>query len=291
MKSHTHPNPAIHLALLVCIIVALVLAGVVAYQYRLLDQELSLTEEKNLALTVELEEVKKDRLNISELSKYQQSIIDSFQGQISNIGSTVGTLEKLSQTDKELLRKYSKVYFLSENYRPAKLTAIDKSYLYRKEDDIYIHTEVLPYLEMMFKFTSSNNIDLLIASAFRSFEEQSSLKSQYTVVYGAGTANQFSADQGYSEHQMGTTVDFTTSLVGGTSLAFQTSPAYKWLIDNAYKYGFVLSYPENNTYYKFEPWHWRFVGVELARRLYVNKEHFYDLGQREIDEYLIKLFD
>ncbi|MDP4009218.1 MAG: hypothetical protein Q8P71_02255, partial [bacterium] len=75
---------------------ALILAGYVAYQYRLLSNELKISEKDNLGISTQLEEVKKDRFDLTELSKYQQSIIDSFQGQISSIGSTVGTLTKLS---------------------------------------------------------------------------------------------------------------------------------------------------------------------------------------------------
>jgi len=144
---------------------------------------------------------------------------------------------------------------------------------------------------MLVAARTDESIELLVASAFRSFDEQASLKSSYTVTYGAGTANQFSADQGYSEHQLGTSADFTTLAVGGNFSKFETDPAYKWMLENAYKYGFVLSYPKGNVYYKFEPWHWRFVGTELAKRLYIDKEYFYDLGQREIDQYLIKIFD
>lgn len=269
---------------------ALVLAGYVAYQYQLLSDEFDLERKQNLEITTQLEEVRREKAELSELSKYQQSIIDSFQGQIYGITSTVGTLEKLSQTDKELLRKYSKVYFLSENYRPRELSMIDRKYLYEK-DDAFIHTQVLPYLLRLLEAAHSDSISLLIVSAFRSFETQASLKSDYKVIYGTGTANQFSADQGYSEHQLGTTVDFTTESVGGVFSKFQADPAYRWLEDNAHKYGFVLSYPENNSYYKFEPWHWRFVGVALATFLYSEGKYFYDLDQREIDTYLIKLFD
>ncbi|OHA89400.1 MAG: hypothetical protein A3C70_01400 [Candidatus Zambryskibacteria bacterium RIFCSPHIGHO2_02_FULL_43_14] len=290
MKAKIYDKLNIQPVTLVLTTVVMVLAIYVAYQYRLLSNEFELMEKANLELTTQLEKVNKDRFNLSELSKYQQTIIDSFQGQIQNIGSTVGTLEKLAKTDEELLKKYSKVYFLSENYRPAQLVAIDKKYLYNKED-AYIHTQVSSYLEKLLEAARVDGIDLLIASAFRSFETQVSLKSEYKVVYGAGTANQFSADQGYSEHQLGTVADFTTADVGGVFSKFQADPAYEWLLANAYKYGFILSYPERNVYYKFEPWHWRFVGVELAKRLHTDNEYFYDLGQREIDEYLIKLFD
>ena len=269
----------------------LVLVGSVGYgiySYNILQQEkINILSE----LLSELEDARQRNLGLLQETRYQQSIIDSFQGQINSIGSTVGTLEKLSQTDPELLKKYSKIYFLNENYRPSQLTGVNQKYLYNKETDAFIHTQVLPYLEKLLEAARSDSIDLLIASAFRSFETQASLKSEYKIIYGAGTANQFSADQGYSEHQLGTSVDFTTLDVGGAFSKFQTSSAYQWLSDNAYKHGFILSYPEENSHYKFEPWHWRFVGVELAKRLYIDREYFYDLGQREIDEYLIKLFD
>lgn len=264
----------------------LVLIGSVgygAYNYDILLKE-------KINILSELEDARSKNIALLQETRGQQAIIDAFDGQIQDLGNTVGTLEKLSKTDEELLKKYSKVYFLSENYRPAQLTAIDKKYLYNKED-AFIHTQVLPYLEKLLAAARVDGIELLIASAFRSFETQVSLKSEYKVVYGAGTANQFSADQGYSEHQLGTAIDFTTLDAGGTFSKFQRDPAYEWLLANAYKYGFILSYPERNVFYKFEPWHWRFVGVELAKRLHTDKEYFYDLGQREIDEYLIKLFD
>lgn len=264
----------------------LILAGSVgygAYSHYLLQKE-------KINILTELASARDRNYELWQETSGQKVTIDSFQGQISSIGSTVGTLEKLSQTDEELLKKYSKVYFLSENYRPAQLSGIDKKYLYLK-DDAYFYTQALPYLDKLLLAARADGVDLLVASAFRSFETQVSLKSEYKVIYGAGTANQFSADQGYSEHQLGTAADFTTPAVGGTFSKFKSDPAYQWLEDNAYKYGFILSYPEKNVYYKFEPWHWRFVGVELATRLFTDKEYFYDLGQREINIYLIKLFD
>ena len=240
-----------------------------------------------------LSELEESRLRTTELllaSREQRGIIESFQSQISNLGTTLGTLEKLAQTDKELLRKYSKIYFLNENYEPKTIVEIDKKYLYNSKDADLIHAKVWPRLNELLNNAHADGVEILVASAFRSFGEQASLKAGYKVLYGSG-ANQFSADQGYSEHQLGTAVDFTTALVGGVFSNFEADPAYKWLLENAHKYGFVLSYPKGNTYYKFEPWHWRFVGVKLATRLHDDSKYFYDLDQREIDRYLIDLFD
>src|SRR5262249_29677908 len=159
-----------------------------------------------------------------------------------------------------LLQKYSKVYFLNEHYVPDSLTQIDQSYVYSDSKTQQIHTKVWPHLKTMMDAAKSAGVELYVASAYRSFSEQSSLKSQYTVTYGAG-ANKFSADQGYSEHQLGTAIDFLTTGQGGQLDGFDKTNAYTWLKNNAYQYGFELSYPQGNSYYVFEPWHWRFVGV------------------------------
>ena len=134
-------------------------------------------------------------------------------------------------------------------------------------------------------------LKLRIASAYRSFKTQESLKTSYKVTYGTTSANKFSADQGYSEHQLGTTVDLTTASSGALSSSFEKTTEFKWLTQHAYKYGFVLSYPKNNKYYIYEPWHWRFVGVKLATMLHEEKLYLYDVDQREIDTYLISIFD
>ncbi len=221
----------------------------------------------------------------------EQGRAATFQQELSRITGTVGTLDKLSRTDKELLQKYSKVYFLNEHYVPSSLSEIDAKYLYSVRTVIKIHTSVLPYLtRMMDDAGMATTTTLYVKSAYRSFYDQVRLKSAYSVTYGAGTANQFSAEQGYSEHQLGTTVDFTTLGINGALIGFDKKPAFEWLKLNAHRYGFVLSYPKNNGYYIYEPWHWRYVGVALATKLQNDGKNFYDTDQRVIDEYLISIF-
>ncbi|MEX2014212.1 MAG: M15 family metallopeptidase [Parcubacteria group bacterium] len=279
------------IALIGVVVLFILAAGGAYWKYRGLTEELEIERGENVELAVELEGSKQETLDLLELSNYQREVIDSFQEQIQSLGSTVGMLDKLAKTDKELLRKYSKVYFLNENYVPAKLTEIEENYQFKEGENFLFHADVWPYLKRLLDAARASGLGLEVASAFRSFDTQASLKVGYKVTYGAGTANQFSADQGYSEHQLGTSVDFTTPAVGGTFSKFEADPGYQWLIDNAHKYGFVLSYPKGNAYYVFEPWHWRFVGVSLAEMLHQRGQYFYDLDQREIDGYLIRLFE
>ncbi|OHA80544.1 MAG: hypothetical protein A3B06_01495 [Candidatus Yonathbacteria bacterium RIFCSPLOWO2_01_FULL_43_20] len=224
-----------------------------------------------------------ERVNAEQDVRKQQEVLDA-------MSNTLGSYERLANTDRELLAKYSRVYFLNENYSPKHSVTIPPSYTYNGDGEKMILSEVWPFLQKMIDDASTTNIDLKVASAFRSFDTQSKLKSAYTVSYGSGS-NRFSADQGYSEHQLGTTVDFTTLKIGSNFSTFEKTASYTWLTENAYKYGFILSYPKKNAYYIFEPWHWRFVGKALALKLHTENKNFYDVPQRDINEYLINIFN
>lgn len=252
-------------------------ATALAQAIEIIKNNLELTKSESAALA-------------GNLSTAQEKVA-SLESETSKIGGTVGDLEKLSQTDEELLKKYSKIAFLNENYVPKKLSEVRNQYLYSEKKTQYFLTDALPFLTGMIDAAAADGVTIYVKSAYRSFNEQDTLKGAYSVTYGSG-ANQFSADQGYSEHQLGTTVDLIAPGLGGElSTKFDTTPAYTWLLANAYKYGFVLSYPKGNAYYIYEPWHWRFVSKSLAKKLHDEGKSFYDLDQRTIDGYLLSLFD
>jgi LAS superfamily LD-carboxypeptidase LdcB len=246
-----------------------------------------------LASTTSLlaEGIEETKVGFSVALENEKKNVTAIKEQLGGVESTVGTLEKLSKTDPELLQKYSKVFFLNEHYIPARLIDVQDKYKYIEKKELEVQVPIKTHLENMLEDALGESIEIYVMSAHRSFKDQQELKGQYTVVYGVGAANQFSADQGYSEHQLGTTVDLITIGLSGKLQGFDRTVAYTWLLDNAYKYGFILSYPKENTYYIFEPWHWRFVGIELATHLHNTTQNFYDLEQREIDEYLVNIFD
>lgn len=237
-----------------------------------------------------LKEAQAENEKLAEALDAERERNDAFSSQIEDISGTVGRLDKLSRTDPELLQKYSKVYFLNENYAPETLSPVSEKYRFQSDKVEEVHGAVAPFLTKLLDAAAKDDIELLVASSYRSFDRQGALKASYVVRYGSG-ANSFSAEQGYSEHQLGTAVDFTTKDVGGSFAGFDQSEAYGWLEKNAYKYGFILSYPKDNAYYVYEPWHWRFVGRDLARDLHNDGKQFYGLDQREIDPYLVELFD
>ncbi|MFA6006758.1 MAG: D-alanyl-D-alanine carboxypeptidase family protein [Candidatus Paceibacterota bacterium] len=283
----------------------LVVGGFVAYQYTQIN---SLTGklaslQTQVASTTAEQTQKADELaqgisgltsqtaGLSNTLNNAQQNIDAVKSQVGGVAQTVGGLQKLATIDPQLLKKYSKVYFLNDNYTPAHLYGVPNDYLYsNKKPEQYI-VEAWPFLKVMLDTAKANGITIYINSAYRSFAEQKLLKSTYKVVYGAGTANSFSADQGYSEHQLGTAVDLIMPGSAGVLEGFDKTPGYQWMVANAYRFGFELSYPKGNQYYVSEPWHWRFVGVKLATYLHDNNKNFYDIDQRDIDPYLINIFD
>ena len=221
----------------------------------------------------------------------EQKINGTFEGQINELSGTVGQLQKVASTDPHLLEKYSKVYFLNENYAPASLSPVDTQYLYNPSHTELVLSGTLPFLDGMLAAAARDGVALQVVSAYRSFYQQASLKLDYKTSYGTTAANQFSADQGYSEHQLGTAIDFGTPNTKNLVTQFASSSAYQWLVANAYRYGYVISYPPGNVYYQYEPWHWRFVGVALATYLHGNGEYFFNLSQDQINQYLGSFFD
>ncbi len=202
---------------------------------------------------------------------------------------TIDDIKKLEEADEELLAKYSKVYFLNEHYVPDTLSYIPSEFV-MSEQYLQIKSEVAPFLIDMLNAMESQGLNPRIVSAYRSYGYQEQLKHNHSVTYGTTISNQFVADQGYSEHQLGTTVDISNTTHGGDLEAFKDTPEYAWLRAHAHEYGFVLSYPKENTYYAFEPWHWRFVGTALAGDLHEANAHFYDWAQRDINAYRLEMF-
>lgn len=228
--------------------------------------------------------LQKDKKNI-------QMQLGGVQKKIGSLRGTVTSIQKLNKIDPELLAKDSSVFFLSDNYVPAQLVDIPPKYEYSEKHQLQIIPEVLPRLEKMLDRAKVDGIALYVMSAYRSFNTQKLLKKNYNAVYGTNAANQFSAEQGYSEHQLGTTVDLMTTGIKGELMGFGNTSAYSWALENAYRYGFILSYPKHNIYYIFEPWHWRFVGIKLATYLHNSDTEFYKMNQHTIDKYLISIFD
>ena len=105
-----------------------------------------------------------------------------------------------------------------------------------------------------------------LLSGYRSYYTQQYLYNSYVSTYGRESADTFSARPGHSEHQTGLAFD-----VGSIDDYYGDTPAGIWLKENAHYYGFIIRYPkgkEHITGYKYEPWHIRYLGVDIATDIY-----------------------
>jgi len=117
-----------------------------------------------------------------------------------------------------------------------------------------------------------DGFDLYIGSGYRSYNTQKTIYNNYVKRDGQAKADTYSARAGHSEHQSGLAIDICDRTVKACiNSNYNDTASAKWLSDNAYKYGFILRYPNGKTGetgYKFESWHYRYVGKELASTLY-----------------------
>jgi D-alanyl-D-alanine carboxypeptidase len=136
--------------------------------------------------------------------------------------------------------------------------------------EMLLRRKAAEHLSSLVSNAAANGEELVVASAYRSYEEQRASHARLMSVFGAD-ADGMSAAPGHSQHQLGTAVDFTNAAAGYQIwMPFAQTSAYWWLDHHAWEYGFVLAYPrgkEEQTGYQWEPWHYRYVGVEDAKRL------------------------
>lgn len=170
----------------------------------------------------------------------------------------------------ELLVLVNKNIRLPATYEPEDLVGID-GLVSTTRGGTTLRKEVAKALEKMAKEAKKESIVLTVLSAYRSYWNQQATFSFWVQQVGVESAETFSARPGHSQHQLGTTVDFTSESVNlGLTEDFDSSPEGKWFVNNAPKFGFVLSYPkgaEDITGYTYEPWHYRYIGVENAQKM------------------------
>ncbi len=162
----------------------------------------------------------------------------------------------------------NKFYKLPDGYEPDDLVEMKNKYYYG--DVQIVRQEVYDAFVDMWNAANNEGIYLIVNSSYRSFDDQTELYNLYKDNYGAKQADSVASRPGYSEHQTGLSVDIFSKDNTSTK-TFKDSPAYNWLKDNSYKYGFILRYPEgkeNLTGYEFEAWHYRYVGKKIAKEIH-----------------------
>lgn len=169
-------------------------------------------------------------------------------------------------TEYILVNKYN---YLSENYIPNNLETISKQYAL---ENMQLVNYAKDAFEEMAKAAKKENLSIIAMSTYRSYEYQINLYNKYVKLDGKEKADTYSGRAGYSEHQTGLAVDVYNGKESYTN--FEITEEFKWMQENAYKYGFILRFPKDKTKetgYDYESWHYRYVGKDIANYIHKNK--------------------
>lgn len=169
----------------------------------------------------------------------------------------------------------NKTYSLPSNFAPNNLVTING------------YIKVVDYVKNAFNElksdASSIGLNIYASSGYRSYSDQKYIYNNYVKMDGQEKADTYSARAGYSEHQTGLAIDVNT-----IDMTFDNTEESIWLKENCYRYGFIIRYPKNKdsiTGYMYEPWHIRYVGKELAKKLYndgqwITLEEYYGIDSK-----------
>jgi D-alanyl-D-alanine carboxypeptidase len=181
----------------------------------------------------------------------------------------------LSAIEKQLLVVVDRDHALAADYEPPDLVNIADFGIRARDKSMQLRRIIIQDLKAMFDAAEIAGHKLMVFSAYRSYKTQERVYNYWVSTLGQEEADRSSARPGHSEHQLGTTVDVTAlDLKGDVYNDFGSSEAGIWMANNAYKFGFVMSYPEGSellTGYKHEPWHYRYVGKQVAKAIFENK--------------------
>ena len=212
------------------------------------------SEESTTKKTTTTEKTTKKSGNTYDYKKILEPTGGTVIGKTSK-GYEIKKIDDLYYVDGYLIA--NKTFDLPEDYNPGKLNA----------------TVNEAANKMFAAAKSEKGYNMWAQSGFRSYSTQKSIYNRYVKNDGQAKADRYSARPGYSEHQTGLAFDVCATNKACINSGFDSTPEAKWLSENAYKYGFILRYvkgKEDETGYMYESWHFRYVGTELAEKLYNN---------------------
>lgn len=182
----------------------------------------------------------------------------------------------------DLLVLVNKNNQLPKDFIPNNLVVLNEKYATK---DKYMQEKAALAFEALSNDADVLGYKIIATSTYRDYKYQEELYNYYVEEKGKDYADKCSARPGHSEHQTGLSVDVMGS--NNDYDKFEESNEFEWMKNNAHLYGFILRYPKdkaNITGFKYEPWHYRYVGIEAAKIIFNE-----DLTLEEyIDKYLKK---
>lgn len=192
------------------------------------------------------------------------------------------TKTDISKKEKMLVNKYN---YLEKDYEPENLVTIPTTYAWGDVGSQKVTQSTYDAFLNMWNDANEEGYYLMVSSSYRTYDKQELVYNNYKNSYGEEYADSIAARPGFSEHQTGYALDIFEKN-SSNQKTFHESTAYAWLKNNSYKYGFILRYKENKediTGYSFESWHYRYVGIDIAKYIYEN-----DITYDEYYAYFLK---
>ncbi len=269
------------------------------YEYQLLNKGYNNDEVKTITKTYESDEIDYI-LNNNKLAFYLDVLSDpyfiytNFYDYISyyekNSTKTIREIVEIvnanrdkdyytdtnpTDTSKKELMLVNKYYYLDNTYTPDTLVSIPTTYAWGDVGSKKVTEDTYNAFLNLWQAGYAEGYYFMVSSAYRTYDYQEEVYNNYKNSQGQNYADKIAARPGYSEHQTGYALDIFEKST--TQKDFYNTESYEWLKNNAYKYGFILRYPENLediTGYTFESWHYRYVGIEVSTYIYENNITF-----------------
>ena len=206
-------------------------------------------------------------LNYNDGIKTPEEIVREVNCNIDKVFYTDIKPADLKNKNLILVNKY---YYLDKNYKPEETKILTQN-IYSYWTNAVLTKEAQEAYVKMVDDSRKMGYSLIDTSAYRSYDTQEYLFNNYIKENGLEWTLKTSAKPGHSEHQTGLATDIVK--VGVSMYDFGTTRESEWLKENAYKYGFILRYPKGKEYltgYDYEPWHYRYVGKDVAKYIYEN---------------------
>ena len=196
-------------------------------------------------------------------------------------------LDKENYVDPIIVKEFSTTMLvnkhrqLQEDFEPDNLVKIPEPYA--SDNDLLGSREAVDAFKLMYKAAKDEGFGIVINSAYRSYKDQEETCNTYRNLYGDNYVNKYVARPGFSEHQTGLGFDIGST----TTSVFKNSKEYQWMEDNAYKYGFILRFPQKwviYTGFNPEPWHYRYVGKEISTYIHEHNIPFEEYYAMFLDD-------
>ena len=279
------------------------------YEYKLLEK--NYTKEETDLLLEKLDKARIEKLLTTEKNEKLINILNEKYFLIKNLDKYIAYSDKnpeisltevialvnvhrdqdyyenmeITDTSKGNTMLVNKYNALSKDYEVEDLKTISKTYSYG--DNKKLNKEAYDAFISLADDAKKEGYTILIVSSYRTYQDQEDVWKDYKASFGTKKADAYAARAGSSEHETGLAIDVAD--YNDKNDKFEATESFKWMQTNSHKYGYILRYPkdkENITGYSYEAWHYRYVGIDTATKVY-NEGITYD----EYYEYYLKKWD